>query len=214
MPKETNRVFTIGHSVSPIEEFMDLIKAFGINCIVDVRSIPYSKYAPQYNKDSLKEYLSRNQVRYLSMGKEFGARRDEKELYAREGYLDFNKVRLSKSFLQGVERIMQGLAKGFVIALMCTEKVPVDCHRTIMVAKGLHDKGIEVAHITHDKKILEQQDIDRILLDKYFPERHQISIFDDLAKPPISQAEMVGAAYLRQNIEIGYRLNSGTEESE
>ena len=212
MDTKKNTVFTIGHSVLPIEEFLEIVKTYKIDCIVDVRSTPYSKYAPQYNKESLTETLSSQKVRYLSMGKEFGARREEKELYSKDGYLDFKKVRMSKSFLHGVERIKQGLDKGFVIALMCTEKNPVECHRTNMVAKGLHDNGIEIAHITHDKKIMTQQDMEKELLDKFFPERHQISIFEELEAPALTHAEMVEEAYARQNIEIGYRINSNMEE--
>ena len=111
-------IFTVGHSSHAIEYFLELIKGYSINCIVDVRSNPASSFAPQFNKMPLLNSLKRNGISYVHFAKEFGARRTEDELFNKNGQVDFEKVRKTKVFIRGVERLRQGIQKGLVIALM------------------------------------------------------------------------------------------------
>lgn len=149
-------IYTIGHTNHSQEEFISLVRHYNINCIVDVRSTPFSKFTPQFNKDRIKNALSKNGITYVYMGEEFGARRTNDGLYNGEGYLDFEKVRKDKEFLKGIERIKEGCKKKFIISLMCTEKDAFDCHRGILVAKGLKDNGFTVKHICIDNTIQTQ----------------------------------------------------------
>lgn len=198
-------IYSIGHTNHTIDKFILMLRKQNINCIVDVRSTPFSKYTPQFNKDTLQKSLNIRGIHYLHMGKEFGARRDSTLLYSKEGYLDFEKARQDVDFLSGVERLKDGCEKGFRIALMCTEKDPLDCHRAIMVSKGLKDNGFNVRHILPDNTIQSQEKIEERLLDKYFPDRFQISFSTYLGERK-TEEEMIDEAYQKRNAEIGYRI--------
>lgn len=202
------KVYTIGHTNHTLDDFLKLLKKNNINCIVDVRSTPYSKYTSQFNKKEIKTFLSINRIAYIHMGDEFGARRSDKELYTKEGYLDFDKTRRDAEFLKGVDRIKSGCKKGYNIALMCTEKDPIDCHRSIMVSKGLIDNNIEVEHIKDDGSIETQSQLEKRLLDKYFINREQVT-FDIISGGNLSEDEMIDLAYKKRNVEIGYEINEG-----
>lgn len=201
------QLYTIGHSTYPIEHFLELLKKYEVQYILDVRSTPFSRYAFQYNADVLEKYLKDHDIHYSKMGKYFGARQPDLSLYHKDGYLDFDKVRDSDLFKAGRDNVIKGL-NDFNIALMCTEKYPVDCHRTIMVARGFELAGIDVKHILHNGDLYTQKEVNNELLDKYFPERMQLSLFANENK---SDTELLMEAYQIRNSEIGYRLNSDSE---
>src|SRR4051794_3069135 len=132
-------VYTVGHSTHSAEYFLELLTEFSINCVVDVRSLAASRFNPQFNKNKLAGFLAANGITYLHFAKEFGARRSDPNLLDEDGRVDFDKVRASEDFKNGVERIRQGVAKGFTIALMCAESDPMDCHRFLMISPALQD---------------------------------------------------------------------------
>jgi hypothetical protein len=103
-----------------------------------------------------------------------------------------------------MENVKLGLKRGNNIVLMCTEKDPIDCHRAIMVARAFSLDGIDVKHILPNGKFQTQQELDRRLLNRYFPNRAQLSIFD--YNDPISDEENIKLAYRERNKEIGYHL--------
>ena len=196
------KIFTIGHSNHSIEAFLDLMVRYEINCIADVRSIPYSKYTPQFNSKELKDVLKEQDILYIYLGKELGARRDERELYTPEGYLDFEKVSQSPLFQSAIERIKTGIDKGFNIALMCAEKDPIDCHRNILVARQFHESKYNVLNIMGDGSVQSQDNIEQRLLDLYFSDRMQPTLFG--TNDPIDEANLIANAYRLKNMEIGY----------
>jgi len=105
-------IHTVGHSTHTLDFFLELLQSAGINGIVDVRSVPASAYHPQYNQASLKDFPSQNRIRYLHFADEFGAMKSDGDLLNEEGKLDFEKVRKTRMFQQGLERIWQGVEKG------------------------------------------------------------------------------------------------------
>ena len=109
-------IYTIGHSNYSMERFIEMLNRYGIDVVVDIRGTPYSKYNTQYNKEALNNTLKELGFIYIYMGREFAAQRDNKLIYTWEGYSDFEKVINEKSFLEGVERLKVGLAKGYKIA--------------------------------------------------------------------------------------------------
>lgn len=197
-------LYTIGHSRYEFEYFANLLKKFKINYLLDVRSTPYSKYAETFNREQLENSLASEGITYFFMGKFFGARPDNTDLYSKEGYLDFEKTSRSDLFITGMENVKLGLKKGNNIVLMCTEKDPIDCHRAIMVARAFSLEGIDVQHILPDGKLQTQQELDRRLLDRYFPDRTQLSLFD--YNDPVNDEEIIKSAYRKRNKEIGYHL--------
>lgn len=198
-------IYTIGHSRHNIDNFIELLKRNDINCICDVRSMPYSKFAEQFNQNNLKDELKKNNIEYLFFGDEFGARRKEPDLYT-NGKVDFEKVAHDAKFINGIKRIEKGIRKGYKIALMCAEKDPIECHRTILVARNLDLNGFEVNHILDDGSIINQKEIDQRLLKKHFPNRYQISIFDEN-----ETIDYLKEAYKIANQSIGFK-EEGEEE--
>ncbi len=203
-------LYTIGHTNHSHEEFLKLLRAYQIEYLLDVRSTPFSQFTSQFNKDVIAEFLKKNAVNYNHMGKFFGARPMDKNLYTEQGYLDFEKARDSDNFKKGMDNVILGLNKGYNIALMCTEKDPFDCHRAIMVARGFELNCIEVMHILPDGKIITQAELNNRLLDKYYPDRNQLSLFSEISS--LSEEEVLELAYRRRNEDIGYHIQKDEEE--
>jgi uncharacterized protein (DUF488 family) len=192
-------LFTIGHSNRRMEDFVNLLKGFNINCVVDVRSMPYSKFAEQFNRENIKLALKKEGIKYIFMGEELGARRMESCLMT-NGIVDFEKVIKDEKFLKGIQRVINGIKKGYKIVLMCTEKVPIDCHRAILVSRKFNDMGEKVVHIMADGKQKSHTEIEQDLIHKYFDNIYQINMFYNL-KPE----EYLIEAYKKANVEIGFR---------
>lgn len=143
-------IYTIGTSSHDLEDFMALLKRHQITAVVDVRSVPFSRFTPHFNQETIEAALKKVQIAYLFMGSEFGARRDEECCYSGD-QVCFSEVYRLPIFLEGVDRLIQGLKKKYRIALMCTEKDPIDCHRTIMVTRYLaRFLDLDIQHIHFD----------------------------------------------------------------
>lgn len=200
-------IYTIGHSVNTFEKFLKLLRKHKVNCIIDVRSTPFSKYAPQYNKENIKALLNKHGIYYIFMGEEFGARRKESELYNEDGLVDFEKVGKSALFENGVQRVNDGIEKGYNISFMCTEKDPISCHRCILVGREFHKIGYNVCNIMPNGDIQTQDNIEQRLLDMYYRDRNQISLFSNAS----SEEELINKAYKLQNKEVGYHVEGDDE---
>jgi len=98
-------IYTVGHSSHQLDFFLELIKTFEIDCIIDVRSIPASTYNPQYNQEPFKNFLKLNHITYLHFAEEFGAIQTDPNLLNHKGKLDFEKVRKTQLFNRGIERV-------------------------------------------------------------------------------------------------------------
>jgi uncharacterized protein (DUF488 family) len=161
-------IYTIGSSIHAIDEFMALLNKYKINAVADVRSVPYSKHTPQYNREKLSGILKENQINYLDFNKEFGARRRESEAYT-NGIVDFKKVVNLPEFLYGIERINEGMSKGYNIVLLCAEKDPINCHRFFLVSKALVDKlSINIDHILYDGSAINHHDLEKEMVQKLY----------------------------------------------
>ena len=195
-----NTLYTIGYAGFSIEDFVKSLKSHKIDLVVDVRSKPYSQYYADFNKEPIENKLEEASIYYRSYAKEFGARQDDKQYYP-EGYLDFGLfTERSLEFASGVERLINSMEKGYTFALMCAEKDPSMCHRTIMVARAFCEKKYHVIHLLSNNKETTQKDIEKQLLEKFFPQREQLNLFQE----NISNEEYVKRAYALQNAEIGY----------
>jgi len=193
-------IYTIGHSTHQIDFFLELLKKYSVNCIIDVRSVAASSYNPQYNKEPLSNFLKKNNITYLHFSEEFGARHSDPDLLDEEGKVDFEKVRKSYSFKNGIERIWQGLEKNFVISLMCSESEPFDCHRFSMVSIALEKEGFDVKHILKDKSIKSNAQLENLLLKKYDKKLPK----PDMFTPNVSLEDQLQVAYKLRNKEIAY----------
>ena len=182
-----------------------MLRHYNINCVVDIRGTPYSKYNVQFDKETIRYTLSKAGFIYIYMAKELAAKRINKESYNEEGYSDFEKVIKEKEFLEGIERLKNGCNKGYNIVLLGAMQEPIRCHRSILVGKALRKCGFNVKHILDDYSTASQDDIEQMLLDKYFSNRNQMTI-DDLIGNSLSREEMIEEGYRMANKEIGYRI--------
>ena len=92
MSKTQYPVFTIGHSNHSLEHFIELLRAHEVDEVVDVRSAPYSRYAPHFNRDELEDALEKVGVDYLFMGDELGGRPADRSCYDDTGRVVYDKV--------------------------------------------------------------------------------------------------------------------------
>jgi Protein of unknown function, DUF488. len=146
-------------------------------------------------------------IYYRNYAKEFGARQDEYKYYSSEGYLDFELYAKSTSFLSGFDKLINSMAQNYRFALMCAEKDPINCHRTILVARVFHHAGYKIIHLLSNKITLSQEDIENRLIEKYFPNRDQITLFDI----SLSKHDYICQAYKKKNAEIGYSIEERNE---
>ena len=215
MPNQ--RVFTIGHSTHGIDDFIGLLKKHKIDCLIDVRSQPYSRIAPQFNKERLSSSLKSDEILYAHFEKEFGARYTKPSLFDEDNKVDFDKVRASTEFKQGIQRLRKALDLGYIIALMCSEAEPFDCHRFSMISYQLR-KEVEVSHILKAGNLKENSDLEKELLDKYnkkLPQntsQQEISFDTEDIKPEVTKEQQIELAYRLRGKDIAFSVKRDSEK--
>ena len=160
----TDTVYTIGHSTHSIEKFIELLKQASITAVSDVRSRPYSRINPQFNRESLKKALRAQTIEYVFLGNELGARSDDQSCY-RNGQIQYDLLAQTQLFKHGIDRVKEGV-RSFRVALMCAEKEPLECHRTILIARKLVEQGVNVRHILADGGIEDHEHAIRRLVQR------------------------------------------------
>ena len=144
-------IYTVGHSNHSIDKFLGLISGKGITAIADVRSRPFSRRFPQFNQERVAGVLSEHGIAYAFLGKELGARSEDESCYE-DGQVRYQRLAAAPLFAQGIDRVLTGAEK-FRVALMCAEKEPLDCHRTLLVSRALEQRGASIAHILADGNV-------------------------------------------------------------
>jgi uncharacterized protein (DUF488 family) len=156
-------LFTVGHSTHLIEVFVELLKQHGITALADVRSHPYSRHFPQYSQGALRAALAREQIAYVFLGKELGARSENPACY-RQGKVQYALLAKEPQFVLGLKRLRMGMER-FRVALMCAEKDPLNCHRAVLVARHIYGLGIDVEHIHTDGCLEKHAEMEARMLD-------------------------------------------------
>ena len=142
-------IHTIGHSNHPIDRFLGLLQPHGITAVADVRSTPYSRFNPQFRREKLQAALAGAGIQYVFLGEELGARSRDPTCYDPDGRVSYARLAKTDLFRRGIERLKTGMAE-HRISLMCAEREPLECHRTILVARELTRDGVAVPHILGD----------------------------------------------------------------
>jgi len=190
----SERVFTIGHSTQTAEHFIELLQAHGISAIADVRSSPYSRTNPQFNRETLRETLRQCGIAYVFLGSELGARSKDPRCY-RAGKVQYDLLAQTTSFQEGIARVIEGSQK-YSVCLMCAEKDPLECHRAILVGRELHERGIAVIHVLADGRTESHEELVARMLN-----RLHLAGGDMLS----SRDELVEQAYRAQGEIIAYQ---------
>ena len=196
-------IFTIGHSTHTIDRFMELLLMHEISAVCDVRSDPYSRYNPQFNREPLQRELKRKGIAYVYLGKELGPRSDDPGCYV-NGKAQYDRLAETDLFREGLGRLRQGM-EAYRIALMCAEKDPIMCHRTILVSRHLQADDIKIRHILEDGSIEENPESMTRL-------RQVLKLQEaDLFTTP---EEMIERAYDIQGEKMAYVRKNGEDSSE
>lgn len=205
-----NRLYTIGHSNQTQDDFLGKLFMYHINCVVDVRSIPASKYSPQFNLEELRWFLKGHDIQYLHFGDEFGARRTD--CINQDGQVDFEEAVKTPAFTSGVERLTKGMDKGFHITLMCSEANPLECHRFSLISRFFYDQGVDVQHIMKDAELASHSTLEKKMIEEFLhSKKYHLPDIDQLFgtyTPEMQRAD----AYRLKNKEIGYKPQLQTEE--
>lgn len=151
-----NDILTIGHSTQAIDQFIRLLHSHRVTALADVRSSPFSRHNPQFNRDSLRASLKDAGIKYVFLGKELGARSRDDHCYVGTK-VSYARLAQTQLFQRGIQRLLDGAAL-HRIALMCAERDPVDCHRTILIGRELCAQGASVSHILADGQLEAQSD--------------------------------------------------------
>jgi uncharacterized protein (DUF488 family) len=192
-------LYTIGHSNHPIDLFLHLLAQNKIDVICDVRSSPYSKFNPQYNREALKENLNKSGVKYIFLGKELGARSNNPECYI-NNKVKYNLLAQEPIFQTGLTRLLEGIKK-FRVAIMCAEKDPITCHRMILVCRNLKDQRVIINHVLENGHLESNSEAEARLLESLGIEP---SLF-------IGQEKLLNEAYEIQGEKIAYELSAEKE---
>ncbi len=191
-----NILYTIGHSNHTIDYFIALLKRHKINMVVDVRSVPYSRYCPQFDKNAVSVALQAVNIQYMFLGRELGARPDDPAHYE-GGCVDFKWIAGRKEFKDGLQRLLTGIGKYYIV-LMCTEKEPLECHRTILICRYLKEHKLCIKHILEDGKIEEHHDTERRLVET-------LKIEPTLFGSEKMESDLIEQAYEQQSQNISHR---------
>lgn len=188
-------LFTIGHSTHPIGQFLSLLQRHEITMLVDVRSHPYSRRMPHFNRDRLTRSLAEVGMDYLFLGPELGARREESECYL-GNRADYDRIAATPAFQEGLRRVRFGAGNGRV-ALMCAEKEPLDCHRTILVCRHLRGE-LSIEHIHADGSLERHEELERRLVKR-------VGLRPTLFEPCQDREELIVRAYVERGQQIAYQ---------
>ena len=187
-------LFSIGHSNIPAERFVGLLHEADVNAVADVRSAPFSRFFPWFSQKPLAARLADGGMTYTFMGETLGGRPRDERLYC-DGIADYEAMAREPYYLDGLARLTEEAARS-CICLMCAEREPLECHRCLLVARSLAERGLAVGHILYDGAIEAHAETERRLL-------ALTGEGCDLFTP--GQRERLAAAYRRQAHAVAYR---------
>jgi uncharacterized protein (DUF488 family) len=194
-------IYTIGHSNHPIQGFLALLRQHAITALADVRSTPYSRFNPQFRREKLQASLAEVGIQYAFLGEELGARSQDPSCYDTEGRVSYAKLAQTELFRRGIQRLKTGMAQ-HCITVMCAEREPLECHRTILVARELAREGVGITHILGDGSLeTHDQALQRLV--------QSLGLTDtDLFR---DEAALIEQAYELQAARIGYVKKTGSK---
>lgn len=193
-------VVTIGHSTHSLEVFVALLRQHAVTALADVRSAPYSRVNPHFNRETLDHSLKAYGIKYVFLGRELGARSDDPSCY-QNGRVQYTRLARTALFRRGIERVVRG-ANTYCVALMCAEKEPLECHRTILVARALVELGMVVQHILADGQLESHEAaMERLLNVVGVPREDLFRSRDELVAQALAQQEE-RIAYVNEKLAV------------
>ncbi|HEX2887803.1 DUF488 domain-containing protein [Vineibacter terrae] len=186
-------IYSIGHSNHPIERFIALLQGAGVAAVLDVRSVPQSRHVPQFGRQRLQAALAAAGIDYVFLGDALGGKPKDPAM-RHEGVVDYERIAATPAFQAGLDRVATRGAQR-PAALMCAEKAPLDCHRTVLVSRHLAARGHGVMHILADGTLMPHAAVEDALLERYAPA-------DDLLTRAEDRAARLAMAYRRRGAQM------------
>jgi uncharacterized protein (DUF488 family) len=194
-------VLSIGHSNIQAEHFVAMLRAAAVSVIADVRSVPASRRFPWFSANALAARLTNAGIVYMALGDTLGGRPRDDRLY-RDGVADYEAIAAQPEFCAGIDRLLDAVARSRV-CLMCAEREPLDCHRFLLIARSLAERGLAVGHILHDGTIERHAATEQRLL---------ALNADTCDLFTTGQRDRLAAAYRRRARAVAFRQKPGAAE--
>jgi uncharacterized protein (DUF488 family) len=170
-----------------------------VNAVADVRSAPFSRFNPSFNRECLQRELNARGIHYVFLGKELGGRPADPTCYE-NGRASYTRMAQTSIFVAGLERVIQG-SVSHRIALMCSEGDPLNCHRTLLIARALVDRGVEVVHIQRNGQPTSHAEVETKLM-------RVAGVAESLLR---SHDELLAEAYDLQAKRVAYAVSGSTD---
>ena len=207
-------LFTIGHSNHPPGRFVELLRQHSIDSVADVRSSPYNRspYTTHFNRNTLEGLLEENGIRYAFMGAELGGRPADRSCYDAAGRVQYDRVARTDDFVFGIQDLLRR-ASEYRVALLCAEKEPSECHRTLLVAHALTTEyGVsssDVQHVLADGRLKSHLDVMERLVDSANARKARVRQYDMFAAPGGSDemTQVIERAVREQAARVAYVSN-------
>ena len=203
------RLLSVGHSNHDWDTFVKLLRDAAVTAVADVRSRPFSRRLPQFNRPELEAGLRREGIAYVFLGDLLGGRPDDPDLYdpledGRVHVVNYERVRATSAFRRGLERLLHGTER-YTIAMLCGEEDPLDCHRGLMIAPALRECGVAPRHLRRGGRVETAEDMEERLLRETKMAEQQGGLF------PVERGELLAEAYRAMNRVKAFRVAAGPE---
>lgn len=204
------RLLTVGHSNHEWPAFVELLRRAGARTVADVRSSPYSGRYPHFSRGALEKGLTEYGLAYVFLGAQLGGRPTSRWLYDEEGRVDYERMCRTEAFQRGIETLLSGEFDP-AIALLCSEEDPLDCHRGLLIAPALRERGLALRHLRRDGAIETNDEMENRLLRETGT---GAGLVDGLFAAMLSAEDrraLVAEAYRRRARQKAYRLQPDDE---
>ncbi|MDD2376425.1 MAG: DUF488 domain-containing protein [Clostridia bacterium] len=195
--EEKKGFVTIGYGKTDIQTFIRTLLRYKVNCIVDVRSSPYSKYSEHYNKEVFAAVLAKHNISYKWLGNSLGGRPKDDLVYDEKGIVDYEKLIKTELFLSGLKELEE-LSVTNNVAIMCSEQEPIRCHRFLAISRELAKREFRVVHIKDFNSYVKQTQLEDDLVQIHFGSNVQLDIFSKMN-------DAIAESYTKQNLICAYR---------
>jgi len=155
------QIWSIGHSNISFADFFARLNSQKIELVADVRSMPYSRFTPHFNRENLEQLLREVNVEYMFMGESLGGRPPETDLYDSDGHVLYRELAKNFRFNSGLEQLCI-TAETKRVAMMCSEESPEHCHRRLLIGRVLFGQGVDVLHIHGNLKVRSDSELRKV----------------------------------------------------